>query len=165
MLKENVLQHLTTTERKGWSSETSAVGPLSPIRYLDILKSIAQMSTMNSKSKRGTLIGHQDVWANIKGALGGNGMINGDLGVFLDRLNCGEELLFVFEGKKYFVQGWTKDGTKHMECWLYEEASKPYLWERDSDSMAENAKDFLSAPIWGGKTFVEIEEAVEWVDE
>ena len=92
-------------------------------------------------------------------------MINGDLGVFLDKLNCGEELLLVYEGKKYFVQGWTKNETKHLECWLYEEADKPYLWVKDSNSMAENAKAFLAAPIWGGKTFLEVEKEIEWVDE
>ena len=92
-------------------------------------------------------------------------MINGNLDFFLDNLNCGEELLFVFEGKKYFVQGWIKGEIKHMECWLYEDVSKPYIFVMDSASMAENAKAFLSAPIWGGKTFLEVEQNIEWVDE
>ena len=30
-------------------------------------------------------------------------MINGDLSIFLDKLNCGEELLFVFEKNREYA--------------------------------------------------------------
>lgn len=41
-------------------------------------------------------------------------MINGDIKEFLDKLYCGEELLFEYENVEYFLQGWTEDNKAHM---------------------------------------------------
>lgn len=92
-------------------------------------------------------------------------MIKGDYNSFLDKLYSGEELLFQFDGKKFFVQGWTKDNVKHLECWPYDEPDDPIIWEQDGSSMVQNAKDFLEAPLWNGKTFIEVEGSIEWLDE
>ena len=93
-------------------------------------------------------------------------MVNGDLNAFIDAVYCGEELLVLYRGEKYFIQGWTtQEGVKHLECWLYEDAGKPYIWKRDSSSMAENAREFLAAPLWDGMPFAKAESEMEWIDE
>ena len=36
-------------------------------------------------------------------------MIDGKITEFIDQLCYGQELVFVYKGKKYFVQGWWND--------------------------------------------------------
>lgn len=93
-------------------------------------------------------------------------MINGDIKLFMDDLYAGQELLFSYEGIRYFVQGWTvENGTRHMECWEYESPGEEHLWERDGTSMVELANEFLIAPLWNGKSFEDIQSQVIWLDE
>lgn len=93
-------------------------------------------------------------------------MINGDIKLFIDDLYAGQELLFSHEGVKYFVQGWTTEsGTRHMECWEYENPDRGYLWEGDGASMVTLANEFLVTPLWDGKMFEDIQSQVIWIDE
>lgn len=92
-------------------------------------------------------------------------MINGDLNDFIDKLTYGDEVLFSYEGKKYFIQGYKKNGI----CTLYLSQFEPpidwYIWTCSRESKLQPVDEFLSAQIWDGKTFMEIESEVEWVDE
>lgn len=52
-----------------------------------------------------------------------------------------------------------------MELDLFEmtENGKIYIWKGDSKQYP--AEDFLNASIWNGKTFWEVENEIEWVDD
>lgn len=93
-------------------------------------------------------------------------MINGKFTEFIDQLYYGQELVFLFNEKKYFLQGWWNEDrstTMVLED-VSDDALEGYLWEYHSDSMQKCAEAFLSAPIWGGKCFPQIESDVTWSD-
>ena len=92
-------------------------------------------------------------------------MKNGDIKEFLDLLYLGQELLFIFRGQKFFIQGWWKDDKARMV--LDNVSIEPfsgYVWEYDSKTMKECADAFLAAPIWDGKEFLQVESEVEWTE-
>lgn len=93
-------------------------------------------------------------------------MIHGTLTDFIDQLYYGQELWFLYKGEKYFLQGWTEDENNTMVLSLVD--GKPftgYIWEDCETSMIACGEHFLKAPIWSGRTFLEIENDVEWVDD
>lgn len=71
-------------------------------------------------------------------------MKNGDVREFVDYIYYGDEPWFIYERKKYFLEGWTNDG--RLALYLYE--------------MIPNGKTY----IWNGKSFWDIEQDIEWVD-
>ena len=94
-------------------------------------------------------------------------MINGSVTDFIDQLYYGQELVFAYNGKKYFIQGWMNDDKSESTMVLTEVDSKPfagYLWEYKSDNMRTCAEAFLTAPIWDDKDFLQIQESVIWSD-
>ena len=94
-------------------------------------------------------------------------MINGKVADFIDQLYYGQELLFLYKGKKFFIQGWfNKEGDEAVMA-LEEVSEAPfsgYIWEIRSKKMRECAEAFLAAPIWDGLNFRQIEKEVEWTD-
>ena len=90
-------------------------------------------------------------------------MKNGDVREFVDHIHCGDELWFLYDGKKYFLEGWYDNG--HLDLYLYEMADngKKYVWEGDASDYPVDA--FLEAKIWNGKSFWNAEQDMEWVDE
>lgn len=92
-------------------------------------------------------------------------MINGNITDFIDKLYYGEELLFEYNSKIYFIQGWIKDGKACMVLdEQKEEAFEDYLWECKKNSMRDCAEEFLSAKLWENKDFLQIEKEVFWKD-
>ena len=93
-------------------------------------------------------------------------MKNGNITEFMDKLYSGEELNFIYDGKEYFLQGWTEeDGRSKMTLDVIEH--KPfecYVWESEQNNIRNCADDFIKASIWEGKTFLQIEEEVFWLD-
>ena len=90
-------------------------------------------------------------------------MINGDITEFIDKLYYGEELLFEYDGKEYFLQGWTNSLDATMVLDIHD--GKPfadYLWKCIRPSIRECAEEFLKSKIWGGKTFMEIQREIIW---
>ena len=94
-------------------------------------------------------------------------MKDGKLTDFLDQLYYGQELVFSYQGKKYFIQGWW-DKEKSMATMVLTDESVDsftgYLWEHNDTKMKHCAEAFLSAPIWEGKDFLQIEADVTWCD-
>ncbi|MBE6004541.1 MAG: hypothetical protein E7232_10740 [Lachnospiraceae bacterium] len=77
----------------------------------------------------------------------------------------GEELIYTYNGKKYFSQGYTQEnGDYHFELQQWEPIGKT-LWEIDGYSNKESVNLFLKEPLFDGKTFWEIEKQIEWVDD
>lgn len=90
-------------------------------------------------------------------------MKNGSVSEFVNHIYYGDELWFVFEGKKYFLEGWSEDDILELCLFEMTENGATYVWKGDSKKYP--AELFLEAPIWNGKTFWEVENEIEWVDE
>ncbi len=92
-------------------------------------------------------------------------MKNGKINEFIDILYYGGEILFEYNDTDYFIQGWNKNGISTM---VLDRLSKPYqdsyIWEFSDKSMRTCAEEFLRAPIWNGKTFLDIECDITWKD-
>ena len=94
-------------------------------------------------------------------------MIDGDINEFIDLLYYGQEIVFIYKDKKYFIQGYSIDNYTKATMELMEVTDQPfigYLWEYHADTMRECAEAFLAAPIWNGKDFMQIQEEVTWSD-
>lgn len=91
-------------------------------------------------------------------------MINGDVKKFVDNLYYGTENVFVFGRFKYMIQGWWEDGKYTLFMQLWEPAMSGYDWEHTASNPNECVEAFMSAPIFDGKTFWEVEREIEWVD-
>ena len=94
-------------------------------------------------------------------------MINSRYSEFLDKLYYGEEIVFVYQGKKYFIQGYYSADLSVATMELAEVTGKPFesfLWEHHARNLQECAKVFLNAQIWDGKSFAQIQRYVIWSD-
>ena len=99
-------------------------------------------------------------------------MIDGKCTDFLDQLYVGQELWFEYSGQKFFIQGWTEaddqfPDRKSAVMVLDLMDGKPfsgYIWSFSADNMSKCANAFLEARIWDGKTFLEIQQDVTWMD-
>jgi hypothetical protein len=92
-------------------------------------------------------------------------MINGDINEFTDKLWSGEELIYVYNGKKYFSQGYLREDKVYVfELQLWEPEVKT-LWQISGKDNQESYEIFLKQPLFDGKTFWEIEKDTEWVDD
>ncbi len=94
-------------------------------------------------------------------------MIGGSISKFIDQLYFGQEIVFSYNGRKYFIQGWRSDDTEQATMVLddvTELHEGNYLWEYHAAKMSECAEAFLVAPIWNGKDFLQIENDVVWTD-
>lgn len=91
-------------------------------------------------------------------------MKNGELRDFVDGLYYGYEMLFVYDGIKYFVQGWTQDNKCYMFLDIPDKKYEDYVWKHEAPTMRECAEAFLAEKLWNGKTFYEIEKDATWVD-
>ena len=52
-----------------------------------------------------------------------------------------------------------------MEVFQTEPPADGYIWEYNGKSMNEGQELFQSAPIFDGKTFWEVEQEIQWVDD
>jgi len=96
-------------------------------------------------------------------------MINGDLNYFVEKLNYGEDLYFVFQGKQYFVHGWINklENGNSSEMFAYrlsDSNADEEIWSTVQDSLSKCAEQFLNAKLWNGKDFYQSETEIEWVD-
>ncbi|MBO4446136.1 MAG: hypothetical protein J5782_04240 [Clostridia bacterium] len=93
-------------------------------------------------------------------------MIDGNITEFIDSLYYGQEIVFIFKDKKYFIQGWWSEDRKRTTMVLTDvnDNTPGYLWKHEADSMIECAEAFLAAPIWDEKDFLQIQEDVIWSD-
>ena len=91
-------------------------------------------------------------------------MINGNIDEFMDKLWDGEEVIYTYNGKKYFSQGYNReDGTYRFELQLWEPYAET-LWFIEGLERQESLDAFLKEPLFDGKTFWEVEKVIEWVD-
>jgi len=92
-------------------------------------------------------------------------MINGNASEFIDRIYTCQDTVFVYNGIKYWFQGYMpNDNTVHMEVFQTEPAVDGYVWVYDGRSISEGQEAFQNASIFDGKTFWDVEQDIEWVD-
>jgi len=92
-------------------------------------------------------------------------MINGDVNEFVNGLYYGDERVFVYKGIKYFMQGLLVNDklTLFLDSW--DPPSKDYLWQQAGDRKNYPVESFLNAKLFDGKSFWEVEQEIEWVDD
>ena len=91
-------------------------------------------------------------------------MINGNISVFIDKLHYGDELWFIYDGVKYFLQGLKQDGTYNLYLLIPYTEGTGYTWVGKGTTKDYPVKAFLNAKIFDGKSFLDVESEIEWVD-
>lgn len=92
-------------------------------------------------------------------------MIDGNPIEFVDRIYSCQDTVFIFREVKYWFQGYRlPTGEVHMEIFQCDPPSETYLWECNGPTIEECQNEFLSAPIFAGKTFWQVEQEIRWVD-
>lgn len=92
-------------------------------------------------------------------------MINGNPIEFVDHIYYGDEMVFLFHNKKYFLQGW-HDGKLHTLCLeTWEPPSDDYLWYEENEDPQILVDHFLDAPLFDNKKFWDAEGQMEWIDD
>ncbi|WP_164121102.1 hypothetical protein [Sharpea azabuensis] len=80
----------------------------------------------------------------------------------MNHIHYGDELWFIYNNTKYFLEGFQEDGICRLYLFEMFEGGKDFVWDGDHDHFPVNA--FLNAPIFDGKTFYEVEKDIIWVD-
>ena len=93
-------------------------------------------------------------------------MINGKPNDFLDHIYSCQDTIFVYDGVKYWFQGYMPTASSvYMEIAQYQPSCERCLWQYKGKTVDECYHAFLEAPIFDGKSFWTAEEAIEWVDD
>lgn len=92
-------------------------------------------------------------------------MIGGSVYDFVDNISMGEELVFLYRGQKFFLQGYNSEGTPNLYLDRWEPPGDDYIWV-GKGSMAKGypVEDFLQQRLWDGRTFWDAQDEMEWVD-
>ena len=90
-------------------------------------------------------------------------MIDGDVNNFIDILHYGEDLCIIFDDKKYFFQGWDKNGLHYFVVTQEKPYVEGYFYEIVNADRNECVRKFLDAPLWNGKKFFEVEKSMKWI--
>ena len=91
-------------------------------------------------------------------------MINGNAQEFIDGLYYGDERFFLYNGNKYFIQGYLENKTPMLELYVLEPSDSCFEWRAYSKDKNYPVSEFVSAKIFNGKSFWEVEKDIEWVD-
>ncbi len=91
-------------------------------------------------------------------------MINGKANEFIDKIYTCQDIVFIYDKKKYWFQGYMTEEGVHMEVFQADPPEEDYIWEYNGKSISDGQLNFQEAKIFNGKTFWEVEEYIEWVD-
>ncbi len=92
-------------------------------------------------------------------------MINGNANEFVDGLYYGDERFFLYNGNKYFLQGYMVNGKPMLELYVIGNPDIEFEWRATSNNNNYPVTEFENAKIFGGKSFWEIEKTIEWLDD
>ena len=101
---------------------------------------------------------------------GGNGiMVDGDVRNFIEKLYY-EDHYVIYNGEKYFFNGCqtktSPDGNvEYVSLEVYNLTTDKTIFSTKKSFASDCILDFEEAPIWNGKTFWEVENEMQWVDE
>ena len=91
-------------------------------------------------------------------------MINGDVNEFIGGLYYGDERFFLYDGNKYFLQGYYVEGKPMLELYIIENPEMDFEWRVISENDEYPVEEFENAKIFNGRSFWEIETEIEWTD-
>ena len=102
-------------------------------------------------------------------------MLNGDVDEFVEQIETGLDLYFMYKNQKFFLDGITAkipiEGTstkelRNYQCLLRIDPPLDHIvWELIFPAgVGFPAEEFLKARIFDGKTFWEVQEEIEWID-
>ena len=96
-------------------------------------------------------------------------MIDGNARDFIEKLHY-EDHYVIYKGNKYFFNGCqtkaSSDGTvEYVSLEVYNLTTDETIFSIKKPFSSECVRALEEAPIWGGKTFWEIENEMQWVDE
>ena len=93
-------------------------------------------------------------------------MIGGNPNDFLDRIYSCQDTIYIYKGIKFWFQGYMPDSnTVRMEVIQYQPADNKDIWSYDATTIEQCKQAFIDAPIFDGKTFWDVEQDIEWVDD
>ena len=69
-------------------------------------------------------------------------MKNGNVQEFVDHIHYGDELWFLYNGTKYFLEGWIENDILELVLYEMKENGKVYIWIGDYSNYP--VEDFLS---------------------
>ena len=94
-------------------------------------------------------------------------MTKDELSAFYTDLVNSQEDWFKYNGEIYFVQGYCSLETNKLTITLENLTADKYVWINELDetinTQEANAKAFMKAPVFEGKTFMEIYPDVKWL--
>lgn len=79
-------------------------------------------------------------------------------------LYYGDERFFIYDGNKYFVEGYCDAELFTLELYIIENPDNNFEWRVSSQIRSEIVETFENAKIFNGKSFWKIEKNIEWVD-
>ena len=91
-------------------------------------------------------------------------MINGNAHAFVEGLHYGDERFFLYNGMKYFIQGYYENDKPMLVLYILDPADNDFKWQVVSDNDDYPVSEFENAKIWNGKSFWEVEKDMTWVD-
>lgn len=91
-------------------------------------------------------------------------MINGNVREFIDGLHYGDERFFIYDKRKYFIQGYFVKEKPILELYILEPADNNFKWQAVSQDNNYPVTEFENAKLFNGKSFWDVEKNIEWVD-
>ncbi|WP_406533591.1 hypothetical protein [Methanobrevibacter sp.] len=95
-------------------------------------------------------------------------MIDGSAREFINKLYY-EDHYVVYKDNKYFLNGCQtkhlENGTDSVRLEVYNLTKNLTVFSITKSTANDCVEAFQDAPIWSGKTFWEIENQMQWVDE
>ena len=92
-------------------------------------------------------------------------MKGGTVEDFVEYLYTCQDTAFIYKGITYWYQGYMpNDHTVHMELYACNPPDDNDLWNHDGATIDEGVQDLLKAPLFDGKTILEVEQDIERID-
>ncbi len=89
-------------------------------------------------------------------------MKNGNVQEFVDHIHYGDELWFLYNDTKYFLEGWVENEILELVLYEIKENGKEYCWKGDKNNYP--VEEFLTDKIFNRKSFWEVEKDITWID-
>lgn len=84
---------------------------------------------------------------------------------FLEWITIGEDTVVMYRGKKYWMVGGENKKEKTVTFYVFCITGNPIqIWFSEALNSTENVQKFLSAPIFEGKSFLDVQGEIEISD-
>ena len=92
-------------------------------------------------------------------------MRGGNVEEFVDNIYMGQELVFLYKGQKFFLQGYCDKGSPNLYLDRWDPPGNDYIWVgKGSKSEGYPVDEFLEQKLWDSRSFWEAQDEMEWID-